>query len=1226
MFLGEPFTKEADINHARVDCAGGDSYQICNSGSWVSSTNCDATTCDSGCGYISDNDNACVNGASINTGGCEAVLGQGITCVDCGHLTAVVGACNTGLGNCSTACGAACEQGDSTIGAYYCQSGADGNSYARIDTCSESTSTCSYTEDGNGNDTLNTDCGASNCNLASGLCLGSCGSDSECNSGYHCDGGNCLLDLDDGEACDEPSDCSSGFCREDWDGSGEYCAGSSTTCVYNNSGSNVLQRAHGYIECAGSDGHKACSNGVWGSTNNCDATTCNGGCGYITDGDNACVSGSSLASAGCEADLSQGVSCVDCGDFTASNGSCNSNLLNCSTSCGSPCNSGDSTDSGINYCSSEEGNSMNQIFTCQVSSGNCGFANDFTTSNDTTSMVCTTSNLDCNTGSGECRTSCSSNAHCHNGYHCDGGACFADVTNGGACNEDSDCVSGECRDDWDGSGQFCASSSTTCVYDDTSNVNQRADGYVECAGGDTYQICDNGSWISSSSCDATTCDGGCGYITDNDNACLSGANTQVGGCEATLGQGVSCVDCGNFTAVNGSCNADLGSCDSGCGSSCEQGQTNQAGLYCQPDASGNSYQQIDTCALFGGGCAFVDDGQGNDTLNADCGTSNCNVGNGVCVGACASDSDCNNGYHCDGGSCIDDVSDGGVCDEDSDCESGACREDWDTVGEFCASSSTACVYDDGASVHQRANGYEECTGGDGYKTCTNGVWSSATDCNATTCAGGCGYITDNDNACVSGVSGGCEADLAQDVTCVDCGDFTAIAGDCGNDATSCSTACGANCDADATFDSGQNYCSAEEGDSMTLIYTCQVSGGECEFEDDADTGNDTTAEACTASNIDCNTGTGACYPNCSSDGECNSGHHCEAGACAADVANGGSCDEATDCVSGHCQNDFCCASGDCCSVAGDCPGSYTAAATCNDASGCQGTRDDASCGSSQCSTSTIQDDSACTPAVEVNTCGFYDSVFCNGNSTQSAPSCPNSCITDGECDAAAHCDGTCLADLADGAICDEATDCVSGACHADYSGGTSYCASSSSVCVHHNGASVVETANAATGCDGADTVRLCSNGTWGGSSSCGTYLCSGSACLNTCSANDDADCSTGNYCDGSNDCVAQVDQGIACTKNSACSNNTCRDGYCCAAECGGGVGTDCQSCDGVETGGNNGECSTITIAYECNPAGANATCDPADSCDGVGTTCPPNIAADGTSCGGALTCSSGNCQ
>ncbi|MFH1591430.1 MAG: hypothetical protein ABIC95_05895 [archaeon] len=146
-------------------------------------------------------------------------------------------------------------------------------------------------------------------------------------------------------------------------------------------------------------------------------------------------------------------------------------------------------------------------------------------------------------------------------------------------------------------------------------------------------------------------------------------------------------------------------------------------------------------------------------------------------------------------------------------------------------------------------------------------------------------------------------------------------------------------------------------------------------------------------------------------------------------ANGGACGDNSSCISGYCNNDFCCDSGECCSISADCPGAYSTAAQCDNMTGCQGYRIDATCSSNQCgSTASIDDDSACNGAVEALTCGYYQSEYCTGAADQSAPTCPVTCSIDGECDANAHCDIVCLEDLSSGQACDEPSDCVSDSC------------------------------------------------------------------------------------------------------------------------------------------------------------------------------------------------------
>ncbi len=125
------------------------------------------------------------------------------------------------------------------------------------------------------------------------------------------------------------------------------------------------------------------------------------------------------------------------------------------------------------------------------------------------------------------------------------------------------------------------------------------------------------------------------------------------------------------------------------------------------------------------------------------------------------------------------------------------------------------------------------------------------------------------------------------------------------------------------------------------------------------------------------------------------------------VGNGESCLADVDCLSGHCQNGFCCDSGDCCAVAADCPtGTYSRAPVCDDPATCQGHRMDPACENNMCAVGeAVPDDSDCTQ--EVDSCGYYHSIRCNGRVDQEPPVCPTSCIYyDNDCDPGTYCDMT----------------------------------------------------------------------------------------------------------------------------------------------------------------------------------------------------------------------------
>ncbi len=267
-------------------------------------------------------------------------------------------------------------------------------------------------------------------------------------------------------------------------------------------------------------------------------------------------------------------------------------------------------------------------------------------------------------GDSGCFDSCTEEeaaTQCKAAFHCDAGACEADYADGTACDEDSDCAGGRCGLDFDGDTKVCAKSKTACVDVDGGQVTQFVDGEVFCGAGDGYRVCAAGAWVpappaSPVLCGAATCDQGCGYVTDDDNLCVSGLSLGVdGGCEhEDLGLGVTCQDCGDLSAIPGGCGVGIGACSKGCGADCVSGETLDSGVdVCWENADGDSYDRLDACALQGQACVFADDGHASDTLAKSCGAFDCQ-GAGQCITDCAGDSaKCNTGYFCASGKCID---------------------------------------------------------------------------------------------------------------------------------------------------------------------------------------------------------------------------------------------------------------------------------------------------------------------------------------------------------------------------------------------------------------------------------------------------------------------------------------------------------------------------------------------------------------------------------------------
>jgi hypothetical protein len=115
----------------------------------------------------------------------------------------------------------------------------------------------------------------------------------------------------------------------------------------------------------------------------------------------------------------------------------------------------------------------------------------------------------------------------------------------------------------------------------------------------------------------------------------------------------------------------------------------------------------------------------------------------------------------------------------------------------------------------------------------------------------------------------------------------------------------------------------------------------------------------------------------------------------------------------------------------------------------------------------------------------------------------------------------------------------------------------------------------------------------------------GSCAIHAAATDPDAECGSGQTCDGSNSCKA-ID-GENCTDDGQCLSGHCVDGFCCDSACDG----TCEACD-VSVGTCAFHAADQDPDAEC---GADATCDGAGACKEV----------DGTNCATAAECASGFC-
>ena len=215
--------QDQDTTQSACTNAGNDWYT--NLGTWSgSSTQC--------CGDDGGSDDFSTYSGSLTTS-------TSLSCRDC--LNGADQGTSTLYGN-GYISGTTCYHGDITCGSGSSSSG----------------STCTLT--GNnicGDGVACTDC-SPYVNSSSTACYADCSSndDNKCVSGYHCDASNnCIADLSDGSSCVENSDCTSGYCRDDYDG-GKFCADDSTSCVHDGTDFNSGQESEGYT-CS------AITNGNW---------------------------------------------------------------------------------------------------------------------------------------------------------------------------------------------------------------------------------------------------------------------------------------------------------------------------------------------------------------------------------------------------------------------------------------------------------------------------------------------------------------------------------------------------------------------------------------------------------------------------------------------------------------------------------------------------------------------------------------------------------------------------------------------------------------------------------------------------------------------------------------------------------------------------------------------------------------------------------------------------
>ncbi len=515
-----------------------------------------------------------------------------------------------------------------------------------------------------------------------------------------------------------------------------------------------------------------------------------------------------------------------------------------------------------------------------------------------------------------CRESCSSNAHCNEGYACVDTACAVRMANGEVgCDANLDCESGHC----DPSSAICCESGSCCIRDgdcgryacDATSFScltscadmDGADSDARCsAAADNH--CDNGwcyddlangeVWCDEDSdCRSDHCDLLKGICCEGDACCVS--DDDCGGMACLVDDGYvcapSCAEGGEDS--DALCAAGFACVDGGCVSgTLRNGDACETDLECASGHCDNGY-----CCASGECCASAED----CTADRLCDTASC-LGSKQCRYyplACASfdlteGETCTGDQRCDGnGGCVAlSACEGGYIGDTFECAPGSvtydckatCADDGDCVESY------HCVQD--ACVPDLLSGESQC--------------DANTDCASGNCNEATGVCCDD---------GYCCDDNSQ------CGDFLLI---CDPATDACLTAC---TDADDCADFGDYHCDAGlctadllNGerfcfeDTDCLSEHCEVSTGVC-----CDAGD------CCLSDSECGgflCGEAfSCLDDCAGDNElCAAGYSCDQTVCLPRKPNGSECLVAGDCASGYCDSvsGICCEGGDCCADSSDC--------------------------------------------------------------------------------------------------------------------------------------------------------------------------------------------------------------------------------------------------------------------------------------------------------------------
>jgi hypothetical protein len=1176
-------------------CSGG-ACQACNGGdllwpgaangtckmapsSWPGSPSCGAYYCSGAsatCPMSCTGDGQCQSNYYCSGGRCVAQLANGTACVatdQCLSGLCVDGVC------CDKACAGQC------------------------DACNVPTSqgTCTNVG-GNGFPA----CNGYLCSGSSPNCPASCTSDAQCQASYYCaTGGTCQPQKMKGQTCSLTGDCAvPGNCRECATGNcvDTYCC--DTPCAGNCDVCNGAVPGTCSQLAAGSAGTPSCSPYVCSGS----AASCPSSC----TSDSQCASGNYCSGTACVPLLALGRSCSTgnqcvstfCANGVCCSAACNGNCQQCNTTTGqcqnitgpgnpscapyvcsgasggcpsscttdALCASTDycngtscvmklatgSTCSGANQCASgfcSDGSCCDKACAggCDVCAISLGATADGTCTIITTG---TGMNPSCapktcvNGVGGNCPGACTDDTGCTPTTYCDtSGACLPQLGNGSVCSRARQCTSGNCVD-----GYCC---DTACAGGcDVCNQPGSTGTCTKVSAGTVGQ---------NPSCGNYLCGGGasCPTTCATDSNCATGTWCSGNQCVAPLAQGTACTrarQCATGFCASGFC------CNSACAGGCN------------------------TCSATAGTCTVLAQGAAGNG----CGSYLCDGTNGICPMSCTLDGDCALGSFCNSGSCAPSFAAGSACTGARQCSSNVCLNGVCCAGACGGSAGPCqnCSNPTGACVSSAA-------GSPGAPPCSPYLCSGSATC-PTSCAGDANCIaTDwcNAGACVARqingapcsapdqcASGLCANGFCCNAMCNDGCDRCDLAGStgtctpvapgtpsaacspylCNGAGTSCPNRCTVDGDCIASDFCNAGVCTTKlnPGTLCSSANQCASNfcvGGVCCMSACAGACQQCASGTCglsakgapgspSCTPLTCDGGNPGCPSQCFTDVDCIGGYFCNGGTCTPKYPTGNSCSGNNQCGSGFCV------SGTCCNVA--CGGA------------CQ------SCAGGSCATVTAGSPSpSCAP------------LLCDGSST----GCPTSCSSDASCAAGFYCatNMKCVSKQSQGAPCSASDQCALGFCV----GG---------VCCDQS------CTGACQSCSAPGKIGTCSNVS--GTSNCGAYVCSGSSPICPTSCASDADCSTGNWCNGAA-CVPGQTSGQPCTRAAQCATTFCVSGFCCGTAC----SLACQACNV-----NPGTCTPAPVGSSGTPS-----CG-AILCDGTSTTCPSACSRD-SDCASGFWCSGTSC-